>query len=142
MTKAESILNDIMHIDRTLYLKCVTCRVDIAPTTLPTTSPTSLAISCFRPATIARRKSVGRRLSIFGTSCDPQRMAEELRQRIAEVVVLVEGAALKLTASLGVATSTAHLTTAAIQRCADQAMYRAKHQGRNRVCCLDAMEPS
>lgn len=84
----------------------------------------------------------GEEFSIFLPNTDlygGMRVAEELREHIAEILVNVDQSPLKLTASIGVATNESHLTTvAALQRCADQAMYQAKQNGRNRVCGLDA----
>lgn len=48
---------------------------------------------------------------------------------------------LPITASIGVAAGgPEHKSVADVQRQADQAMYVAKRQGRNRVTCLDEIE--
>ena len=62
------------------------------------------------------------------------RVAERLRQAVAEISLQTEQGALMFSASIGVST---HVTTSTIEQLigrADQALYRAKHEGRNRVC--------
>ncbi|MEU8608614.1 GGDEF domain-containing protein [Actinoplanes sp. NPDC048791] len=68
---------------------------------------------------------------------EAERLAERVRQRMRETPVVIGGAAIALTASIGVASSTdgsvQHLMEAA-----DRALYRAKAQGRDRVSTVAA----
>lgn len=60
--------------------------------------------------------------------------AEACRAALEKQVVVYDGQPLRCTASLGVATFPAHGATAeAVLVAADEALYTAKHQGRNRV---------
>jgi diguanylate cyclase (GGDEF)-like protein len=70
-------------------------------------------------------------------------VAERLRQRIAQHEIDLGHDALTLTASLGVVVVTPFDTTSPQQRLdqADQALYRAKQQGRNRVEIWQADHP-
>jgi diguanylate cyclase (GGDEF)-like protein len=61
--------------------------------------------------------------------------AETLRQALANPAVNVPGAALEVTASIGVAVYRPGQTLEEIIDAADQALYRAKRAGRNQVCC-------
>lgn len=74
---------------------------------------------------------------------DGLRFAEQLRESIAEAAVLLpDGRALHVTASVGLAASSDHghdLDRLVNQ--ADQAMYRAKHAGRNRVSLAPPASP-
>lgn len=61
-------------------------------------------------------------------------VAEQIRGAIESLMPQIQGTALRITASIGVACSDKRCQTiAALQRLADQAMYEAKKQGRNRV---------
>jgi two-component system, cell cycle response regulator len=62
-------------------------------------------------------------------------MAERLRRHVEQTLVPFQGQALKATVSIGVAgfPSTASKTTDELLEAADQALYRAKHAGRNKV---------
>jgi len=65
-------------------------------------------------------------------------LAERLRRHLAEAPLEWEGGSLAVTLSLGVTAWTPggwHPDVAALLREADQAMYRAKRAGRNRVEC-------
>lgn len=79
----------------------------------------------------------GEEFSVFLPGTDlsgATRMAEKLRADIEALMPVIDGAPLRITASIGVARSShGHKTIADIQRQADQAMYEAKRQGRNRV---------
>lgn len=67
-------------------------------------------------------------------------VAEKLRGAIQDLTLIAGDAPLTVTASIGVACGrTEHRSIADIQRLADQAMYFAKKQGRNRVTCFDHM---
>ena len=62
-------------------------------------------------------------------------LAERLRECVADAVVALDsGERLSLTVSVGVATLAAHGGVDAVLAAADEAMYRAKQGGRNRVC--------
>lgn len=66
--------------------------------------------------------------------------AEKLRAAIEALTPTAGETRLKITASIGVARNLPeHRSIADIQRLADQAMYAAKKQGRNRVTCFDHM---
>ena len=65
--------------------------------------------------------------------------AERLRQSITGNSIGTESGPVSITASLGVATLDAeHSTLGALLISADQALYTAKRNGRNRVCCFSA----
>lgn len=59
--------------------------------------------------------------------------AERLRQQLAELAIRVDGQALNVTMSVGVATSGPGTTLDEAVARADQALYEAKNTGRNRV---------
>jgi len=63
------------------------------------------------------------------------KLAEKLRKAIESAELIYEGITLKITTSFGIATGKKHdeLGTALVKK-ADQALYRAKQTGRNRVC--------
>lgn len=64
-------------------------------------------------------------------------LGETLRQAVSELEIPCGEAVLRITASIGVAFDGSRtLSVAEIQRRADEAMYAAKKQGRNRVCSL------
>jgi diguanylate cyclase (GGDEF)-like protein len=68
---------------------------------------------------------------------DAVHVAEKLRQAIETLALNVDGRPLSVTASIGVAgASEAGAQMQTLQRQADQAMYRAKAEGRNRVSLL------
>ncbi|MDX2006466.1 MAG: diguanylate cyclase [Meiothermus sp.] len=79
-------------------------------------------------------------------------VAEKLRQAVAQMTVEWEGEALRLTASLGVATlrilptqtardsGSLERTRTALLQAADEALYRAKAEGRDRVAEADVLE--
>ncbi len=73
-------------------------------------------------------------------------VAERIRANIEAAAIQHQGTALKVTASLGVATLTAGIRDpAALVKAADAALYRSKELGRNRVCVgelqRDALSP-
>lgn len=61
-------------------------------------------------------------------------VAERLRLAIADLATPFEGEPIKITASLGVATGSGHVSPDELVRRADVALYRAKSEGRNRTC--------
>ena len=64
--------------------------------------------------------------------------AEKIRSGIEQLLPIINGSPLKVTASIGVASKMAHHASISdIQRDADHAMYHAKKEGRNRVSCLE-----
>lgn len=68
-------------------------------------------------------------------------IGETLRRKIEALMPEIETGALKVTASIGVAQSReAMVSMMEIQQRADQAMYEAKAQGRNRVSALEPTE--
>jgi diguanylate cyclase (GGDEF)-like protein len=87
----------------------------------------------------------GEEFSIFlpGTDLEgAMRLAETLRQSIERLMPSVGAQALKVTASIGVARSRhSEVRMQDIQARADQAMYLAKRQGRNRVSVVDERPP-
>jgi diguanylate cyclase (GGDEF)-like protein len=61
-------------------------------------------------------------------------VAERVRTALAErVIVTPGGAAIRITASFGVATAPPSSTAAGLVSAADTALYDAKHAGKNRV---------
>ncbi|MBF0310405.1 MAG: diguanylate cyclase [Magnetococcales bacterium] len=87
----------------------------------------------------------GEEFSMFLQNTDLQGarlLAEKLRQEIEASMPRIGDTALRITASIGLARSEPHHHCIAdIQRLADQAMYMAKKQGRNRVTCFDEVAP-
>jgi len=70
---------------------------------------------------------------------DAMALAERLRADVEAVRVMLDGAPLAVTVSIGVAARTDSDTTpAALVRRADRALYAAKHAGRNRVAAAPA----
>lgn len=68
-------------------------------------------------------------------------VAEKLRTEIEILMPQIESGPIRTTASIGVAINrTQQITIASIQRQADQAMYHAKQQGRNRVSYIEEMD--
>jgi len=71
----------------------------------------------------------------------PRRQARDLAERIRKEVEVrcakVQGAPVALTLSIGVVECHPQDTAATLLQRADEAMYRAKHEGRNRVVVLD-----
>ena len=68
-------------------------------------------------------------------------VAERLRQAVVDLDIPVAGAAARLSASFGVAElGTADVAIDQVLARADQALYRAKAEGRNRIC-HDAIAP-
>jgi diguanylate cyclase (GGDEF)-like protein len=68
--------------------------------------------------------------------------AEELRQACAAEAVLSEGASANVTISIGLAASLGEADLVKVMRMADQALYAAKHRGRNRVVRADVLADS
>ncbi len=74
------------------------------------------------------------------TSVDPLELAEKLRLAIAADPFQYNGVSLSVTASVGLASSLADEGGKALARRADEALYAAKRNGRNRVCLHDGFE--
>jgi diguanylate cyclase (GGDEF)-like protein len=67
-------------------------------------------------------------------------VAERLRERYADMTVLWKGARLRGTISIGVADADgAGMDLAGLVTASDEALYRAKAAGRNRVACHAAL---
>lgn len=69
-------------------------------------------------------------------------LANALRKEISRITIKVAGHTIQMTASLGVATMTPSPENSAheLYRQADEALYRAKDSGRNRVACAPIIE--
>lgn len=84
----------------------------------------------------------GEEFSMFLPDTDlpgAKQVAEKLRTDIEALLPTTGETQLKITASIGVAKNEArHHSIEDIQREADQAMYQAKQQGRNRVTCFES----
>jgi diguanylate cyclase (GGDEF)-like protein len=82
----------------------------------------------------------GEEFSIFLPDTDSNgaaAVAEKIRQDIEQLMPSIGDIKIKVTASIGVAQSLpSHGCISDIQKEADQAMYLAKAQGRNRVTCF------
>jgi diguanylate cyclase (GGDEF)-like protein len=87
----------------------------------------------------------GEEFSVFLPDTDRHgafRLAEQLRQNIEQLRPQSGEICIPVTASIGIATSDhSDMSMAVIQRKADQAMYVAKQQGRNRVSLFDQPAP-
>lgn len=85
----------------------------------------------------------GEEFSLFLPNTDmagAEVVAEKLRVAIENLTPTAGETRLTITASIGVARNQPeHRSIADVQRLADQAMYLAKKQGRNRVTCFDRM---
>lgn len=90
-------------------------------------------------ATVRPYDSIGRyggeEFLVVVRECDgsPLALAERLRQSIADQPFQTDAGAIRVTVSLGVATSDGQTLLDALIRLADEALYRAKNHGRNRV---------
>ena len=87
----------------------------------------------------------GEEFLIIIPGCDEERAAvraEELRRSIGEREIEVPGASVKITMSLGVAACDECMIVvgAALVKSADEALYRAKRAGRNRVVSASAVK--
>jgi diguanylate cyclase (GGDEF)-like protein len=69
----------------------------------------------------------------FARLADCRRLAERFLDRLYETEIPGDDGALRLTASVGVAEATAADTSATLLKRADEALYRAKELGKNRV---------
>jgi diguanylate cyclase (GGDEF)-like protein len=67
-------------------------------------------------------------------------LAERIREQVALRCAMVQGAPVALTLSIGVVECHASDDTASLLQRADEAMYQAKHDGRNRVVVLDSRD--
>ncbi|MFC5571335.1 diguanylate cyclase domain-containing protein [Lysobacter yangpyeongensis] len=67
-------------------------------------------------------------------------LAERIRQQVEARCAVVQGAPVALTLSIGVVECQTMDGTSSLLQRADEAMYRAKHEGRNRVVVLDSRD--
>lgn len=65
-------------------------------------------------------------------------ITERLRLAVAQTSIIAAGQSLRCTASIGVAEARPGDSLDSLMRRADEAMYRAKQDGKNRVCLADA----
>ncbi len=72
------------------------------------------------------------------------KVAERLREAVAEIAVSTDKGALSFTISIGISTYVKRSAVDQIIQRADQALYKAKQTGRNRVCTedLDGAQPA
>ncbi len=70
-------------------------------------------------------------------------LAEELRQKVSQEAVQYQGKPIQLTLSCGVTTykQQANISVEDLFLCADKALYRAKHNGRNQVQISNLLNP-
>ncbi|WP_370678870.1 GGDEF domain-containing protein [Comamonas sp. GB3 AK4-5] len=100
---------------------------------------------CLRDSDLLGRVG-GEEFSIFlpNTTLDSAyNVAEHIRAALEKQAIVFLGQSLRVTASIGVSCSPAHCdpppAMERLQQRADQAMYNAKHAGRNRVACEELM---
>jgi diguanylate cyclase (GGDEF)-like protein len=60
---------------------------------------------------------------------------ERIRKTIGDTPINIEKSSLSVTVSIGIATMVKNMSTKAFIQIADNELYRAKENGRNRVCC-------
>ena len=74
---------------------------------------------------------------------DAERMAERLRLAICDNPISGPEGVFDVTISLGVASAEGGIerTVESIIRAADEALYRAKNRGRNRIECAESAQP-
>ncbi|HWP17077.1 MAG TPA: GGDEF domain-containing protein [Xanthobacteraceae bacterium] len=75
-------------------------------------------------------------------AAEAQRIAERIRIQFAEAARKVDGDAVDATVSVGVATATMPAQLSGLVAAADDALYRAKAEGRNRVMAVDCAAPA
>jgi diguanylate cyclase (GGDEF)-like protein/PAS domain S-box-containing protein len=70
-------------------------------------------------------------------------LAERIRHAVREVTILADGHSFTFTVSMGVAAYRSHdAGLEALLRRADEALYRAKETGRDRICVAEDMDPA
>jgi len=83
----------------------------------------------------------GEEFAVLLTECDTDAafaFAERLRTAVADIRFVVGGDQLQITISIGIAALSPNADTRSrLMAAADGALYRAKHEGRNRVCIDD-----
>ncbi|GAA5166281.1 diguanylate cyclase [Viridibacterium curvum] len=62
-------------------------------------------------------------------------IAESLREIVQSQPFLVDETAIHLTVSIGISTLAVNMQAEDLYRLADEALYRAKNAGRNRIAC-------
>lgn len=82
----------------------------------------------------------GEEFAVFLKDCpelSAKNVAERMRQSIADIKLIHEEETLQITVSLGLVWSSGSYSLETLARVADQAMYSAKHQGRNQLVSLE-----
>ncbi len=103
----------------------------------------ALARTLVRQGELLARQG-GEEFAILAGNCrheEARQLAERLRERLASTpLTLPDGGQTTVTASFGLASAETHGTAELdrLYRDADRALYRAKAEGRNRVCCAEA----
>ncbi|WP_254276897.1 diguanylate cyclase [Halomonas sp. 3H] len=91
---------------------------------------------CLRPYDLFARIG-GEEFAVMLVDSEPheaQAILERLRLAVAAIELDVEGQTIGFTVSLGLAILEPEASLDAVLALADQALYRAKHEGRNRIC--------
>lgn len=101
----------------------------------------TIELAIRRPGDIAARWG-GEEFAVILLDTDPEgaaRVAETVRAAIEALAIPHGGcSSMRVTASIGVATviPTPEISSRLLIGLADEALYQAKHQGRNRICCV------
>ena len=96
------------------------------------------AASCIRKDDCIARYG-GEEFAVFLNGCSVEKaeeVGERIRQRIADVRLPYKDLSLSITVSMGLVATKKGLALETLASTADQAMYQAKHSGKNRLHCL------